>query len=815
MNARVIRLLLIDDETDPGANVHVLDVAAACGFEASLAAGWHDGLALLAVGAVDLALVAERIGGRSGLDLIIAATERGYDVPLILLSDDDRAFGHDALEAGAVDYVVRSGLTPALLDRAARYSIGQARAARAQRASEARFRAMYDNSTHIIGVVSPDGRLLQVNRALETIAGIRPDDLIGTNAIDRVHPDDVSVAVAALSSISSQPGGTATVRYRFQHADTSWRWFEATLTNLLDEPAIAGLFSTARDITEQVEAEERLHKQAEQLQLLTEMSATFSASALDLDAILESLARRVSEVLDDICILRLVSDDGLLLNPVAVWHPDPKLRALLREVHIRPHGVGEMLPGEVMRSGEPLLLPEFDSFEELRRHPEKWPFFQSHGVASMLIVPLRVRGTIIGTLAVSRITRNRPYSSDDRDFLQDLADRAAQAVDNARLYRHALDAETQHRQLIEQLPAVIFVEAIDDRQGNGIGTTLYMSPQCADVFGMTADEWMQQRDPWINIVHPDDRDRLLGEIQRTNETGDPFSVQYRAIRPDGRVVNVECEARLVCDSDGIPRVWQGFALDVTQRQAVEAALHEAEDQFRTLVEYSPAVIFTSAADEESTPLYMSPQIEQMLGYPPEAWTTGDIWDEIIHPDDLEWVTQLDKETAATLAPYDAEFRVFASDGRLVWLRNYSVAVCDEDGNPRYWQGYLIDITAQKVAEEAIRFQAQLLDTAGQSIIAADIDGKITYWNRAAEALYGWRSDEVRGRNVFEITPVDQDYDWTGLMEKLQDGEIWTGEFSARRKDGSIFPAFVTSSPVCDDDGTLIGIIGVSTDISER
>ncbi|HEX5164936.1 MAG TPA: EAL domain-containing protein, partial [Thermomicrobiales bacterium] len=212
---------------------------------------------------------------------------------------------------------------------------------------------------------------------------------------------------------------------------------------------------------------------------------------------------------------------------------------------------------------------------------------------------------------------------------------------------------------------------------------------------------------------------------------------------------------------------------------------------------------------------MSPQIEQMLGYPPEAWTTGDIWDEIIHPDDLEWVTRLDKETDATLAPYDAEFRVFASDGRLVWLRNYSVAVCDEDGHPRYWQGYLIDITAQKVAEEAIRFQAQLLDTVGQAIIAADIDGKITYWNRAAEALYGWTSDEVRGRNVFEVTPVEQDYDWSGLMETLQDGEIWTGEFSARRKDGSIFPAFVTSSPVCDDDGTLIGIIGVSTDISER
>jgi diguanylate cyclase (GGDEF)-like protein/PAS domain S-box-containing protein len=816
MNTRVIRLLLIDDGTDPGSNVHaLLGVASACGFAVSWAASWDDGLAQLDAGIVDLALVAEQIRDGCGLDLIATASRRGCDIPLILLTDDARALGHDALEAGAVDYIVRSGLTPALLARAVRYSIGQARAARAQRDSEARFRAMYDNSTHIIGVVSPDGRVLHVNRALETIAGIRPDDLIGKFAIERVHPDDVPSTVAALGEIASQPGGTASIRYRFQHADTTWRWFEATLTNLLDEPAIGGLFSTARDITEQVEAEERLRKQAERLQLLTEMSAAFSASALDLDSILESLGRRVSELLNDICILRLVSEDGLLLNPVAVWHPDPALRASLREVHIVPHGIDEMLPGRVMCSGEALLLPEFDSIEEIRLHPEKWPFFASHAVNSMLIVPLRVRGTIIGTLAVSRITPNRPHTNDDRDFLQDLADRAAQAVDNARLYRHAVDAEAQHRQLIEQLPAIIFIEALDGKQGNGIGSTLYMSPQCEAVFGVTADEWMRQADPWINIVHPDDRKRLLAEIQRTNQTGDPFSVQYRAVRPDGRIVNVECEARLVRDNDGAPLFWQGFVTDITQRTAVEAALQQAEAQYRTLVEHSPAVIFTSDVDEDSTPLYMSPQIEQMLGYPPEMWSSADIWDAIIHPDDLEWVTQLDRQSNVTMEPFDAEFRVYASDGRLVWLRNYSVAVCDEAGNPRYWQGYLIDITAQKVAEEAIRFQAQLLDTVGQAVIATDIDGKITYWNRAAEALYGWRADEVRECNVFEVTPVEQNYGASGLLETLQAGETWIGEFSARRKDGSVFPAFATSSPVCDDSGSLIGIIGVSTDISER
>jgi PAS domain S-box-containing protein len=120
------------------------------------------------------------------------------------------------------------------------------------------------------------------------------------------------------------------------------------------------------------------------------------------------------------------------------------------------------------------------------------------------------------------------------------------------------------------------------------------------------------------------------------------------------------------------------------------------------------------------------------------------------------------------------------------------------------------------SEEAIRFQAHLLDTVEQAVIATDLDGIITYWNRFAEMLYGWTSAETVGRNIMEVTPANTSRDQASeIMSRLTKGESWSGEILVRRRDGTTFPATVTDSPVFDEKGTLIGIVGVSVDITER
>jgi PAS domain S-box-containing protein len=120
------------------------------------------------------------------------------------------------------------------------------------------------------------------------------------------------------------------------------------------------------------------------------------------------------------------------------------------------------------------------------------------------------------------------------------------------------------------------------------------------------------------------------------------------------------------------------------------------------------------------------------------------------------------------------------------------------------------------AEEEIRFQSHLLDTVEQAVIATDVSGTIKYWNRFAESLYGWSASEAVGRNVMEITPAATTQEQaTEIMSQLKAGRSWAGEFIVRRRDGTIFPAMITDTPINGEDGKIVGIVGVSVDITER
>lgn len=114
-----------------------------------------------------------------------------------------------------------------------------------------------------------------------------------------------------------------------------------------------------------------------------------------------------------------------------------------------------------------------------------------------------------------------------------------------------------------------------------------------------------------------------------------------------------------------------------------------------------------------------------------------------------------------------------------------------------------------------RFHARLLDAVGQAVIATDPQGKVTYWNKAAERLYGWSAEEVMNRSILEVALFEELIAWAEkIMSDLMAGRRWSGELEVRRKDGTSFPAHVTSTPVYDEQGTLAAIISVSTDISE-
>jgi PAS domain S-box-containing protein len=110
---------------------------------------------------------------------------------------------------------------------------------------------------------------------------------------------------------------------------------------------------------------------------------------------------------------------------------------------------------------------------------------------------------------------------------------------------------------------------------------------------------------------------------------------------------------------------------------------------------------------------------------------------------------------------------------------------------------------------------RLLNAVNQAVIATDLDGIIVYWNRFAEQLYGWPASEVLGQQVLEVTPSRLSQSQAAaVFNRLQRGETWSGELLVRRRDGSEFTALVTDAPLLDANGALVGIVGVSADLTE-
>lgn len=128
----------------------------------------------------------------------------------------------------------------------------------------------------------------------------------------------------------------------------------------------------------------------------------------------------------------------------------------------------------------------------------------------------------------------------------------------------------------------------------------------------------------------------------------------------------------------------------------------------------------------------------------------------------------------------------------------------------------VNITRRKKAEESIRFQAQLLNLVEQAVIATDVDGKVIFWNRFAETVYGWTAGEAIGRPITKLTTPEMKVEQAAkIMSQLRQGKSWIGEFQTQRKDGSVFTAQVFNSPIRDEQGILTGIVGVSVSSTER
>jgi PAS domain S-box-containing protein len=228
---------------------------------------------------------------------------------------------------------------------------------------------------------------------------------------------------------------------------------------------------------------------------------------------------------------------------------------------------------------------------------------------------------------------------------------------------------------------------------------------------------------------------------------------------------------------GIAEVFlQNSASDESSSGQSGNDLPNVDAKYRTLIEQLPAVVFMVSLDRGSGEAYVSPHIEELLGFSQEEWLEDPIrWYERIHPDDkLRWNTEA-AEMFLTAKPLRSVYRVMARSGRVIWFHCEAKMVRGQGGQPSFIHGVAFDVTDLKQAEDALQeernFAAALLDTLGALVVVLDRNGRIARFNRACERTTGYHFNEVRGLQLKELlADNDERARFQSLLRRLAMGE---------------------------------------------
>ena len=344
-----------------------------------------------------------------------------------------------------------------------------------------------------------------------------------------------------------------------------------------------------------------------------------------------------------------------------------------------------------------------------------------------------------------------------------------------------------------------------------------------DVNEAAARQYGYQRDELLamtalEIRAPDEQERLRGVASSDTELAH-YGI-WRHLRKDGSEVLVDVWSTMI-DWQG-RRARMSLAIDATDRVRAERSLLEAESRYRSLVETIPAVVYLDRIDEMFSSVYISPQIEPVLGYTPLDWEREpDLWRKLLHPEDRDAILEQGRRHHVQPGPYVMEYRLIAKDGRAVWIRDEAVPIPDASGRLRYWQGFLVDITERKEAELGLRAAEQryrmVVENISDLVALVDLDGTILYASPSHAKVLGLHADGLVGHSCFElVVPEDVAASRRDFSRAVEGHRTEPRPFRLFDAAGEVIE-FEGSGwqPIFDEGGAVQAILAVSRDVTEQ
>jgi len=382
----------------------------------------------------------------------------------------------------------------------------------------------------------------------------------------------------------------------------------------------------------------------------------------------------------------------------------------------------------------------------------------------------------------------------------------------AELERYAL---LQHYEYLTKYANDIII-LVGDR-----GNIFEVNERAVVTYGFTREELLSMK--LKDLQTPETRP-AIDELYQSIRQKSGIIYETMHIRKDGTVLPVEASARLIAIED--QQYFQAIIRDITERKNAEKALHESQRILAMLMSNLPGMAYRCANDQDWSMEYVSQGCLDLTGYQPEEMVQNRkvSLGQLIHPEDRNYVFGSVQQAIEQGRHYRMEYRITTAGGQIKWVWEQGRGVYSEQGELLALEGFITDITEQKLArEELAREKEQLavtLASIGDAVISVDNSGRVSLINQVAESLTGWDKDDAIGRPLMEIfniineasrLPVENPVD-----RVFKHGRIvgLANHTALIARDGTERSIADSAAPIRDKDGTILGVILVFRDVTD-
>jgi PAS domain S-box-containing protein len=361
--------------------------------------------------------------------------------------------------------------------------------------------------------------------------------------------------------------------------------------------------------------------------------------------------------------------------------------------------------------------------------------------------------------------------------------------------------EQQYRSVVDDSPGLLCSFLPD-------GTIDFVNAAYCQYFRKTCEELVGSR--FTSVIPEKDRKAILDRILSLTVDCPTLTHEHKIIGPDGQVRWHRWTNRALFDEQGRAVLFQSFGEDITDHKNMEIALAESEEKYKAIVEGSGDVIMTF--DENGTFLFANRQLANNLGEKLEELIGKTLWDvstKEVADTRMANVSKVIQTRQPMELVQQEEVR-----GRLDWYHVRIEPIRHASKNATIAMVIGRNIDRMKHAEEQIRTLGSAVEQSMDGIAIGDLERRLRYVNAAYARMHGYTPEEMKGVNVTDVHSMKGQHEYEDILHLIDAHGSWVGEVEHVRKDGTVFPCFLSATRITNDDGEIAGRLVVCRDVTE-